>query len=275
MYTPQLISSSRYARVLMRNGGGSLIAAKLVAGGVIATATVSEGPGVSQDEATQLAADLAWTRDAVMWGLAPTKFAVWSSGHYKGMFAEPPTEQQIQKSWAKSSQAVEATPVVGEAPFNVVTPGGDGLPDDWAVTLAKACDCVNRKLKEARTSEQIPIGYSVENVALPLLPLVGIVVAGAAVATIASVAAWRYLDPEARTAVAAVKASSEAYKARVSEWKETGKMPPASDIEQTTARAVGELGHDGGMSSATQTALIMGGTLGAFGLGVGVSKLLL
>lgn len=255
LYFPPTFSSLRYARVNAKVGFAQAVAVKLA---VADKLSIGKGPGLSQDEATQVVADLAWARDVVMYG-RPARVAAFKDG-------------RLVSSDYYRAEADENVPMVGDAPKRQIVPPSPGLPDDWGITLSNACDRVLGMVAAAETSSQIPIGYSLPiPAAFPVVA--GLIVGGLAVTVIGAVAAWRYLDPQARTSLALVEASSTAYRSRIASFAETGKMPPASELEQNTAAMVKELAEKGRSAGFLSGALVAGGALAAIGAGVAIGKM--
>lgn len=256
-YLPPNFSSLRYARVAARLGFAQAVAVKIA---IADKLSVGKGPGLTQDEATQVCASLAWSRDVAMYG-RPARIAAFQGG------------KLIGADYYRAGDGIENVPIVGDAPKRQIVPPGDGLPADWGVTLANACDAVLGMIRKSETATQIPIGYSMQiPAAFPVVS--ALIVGGLAVTVIGSVAAWRYLSPEARTSLALVEASATAYRARLAAYQETGKMPPASELETNTATMVKELAEKGRAAGFWSGAAVGGGAVAAIGGGIALSKLL-
>lgn len=262
-YNPALLSSTRYARVNFAHGMAPMIAVKLELQDV-GTPFGGAGPGMTQDEAVQVVADLALARDVVVNAGRPLRYAAFADGKWLGNLLAEDTPD---------AAGAELVPIVGDGPRRIVSPPSDGLPDNWPIILSDACDAVIRRVAKADRTSQIPIGYSM---AIPVIApvIAAIIVGGAAVAVIGTVAAWRYLDPQARTAVKLLEASSQAYRSRLETFRETGKMPPASDLETNTASEVLKLAGEGKSGSYLVGGLVGAGVMGAVGGGLLIGKAL-
>lgn len=254
-YSPPTLNALRYARVQMRVGAAQLLAVQLTAGGAVTP--VGSGPGVRQDDAVQLVTDLAVARSVVTWGTF-TESWVYKGGKFLGRGTPGRTV----------AAGEESIPVVGVEPLAQRVPPGKGAPDDWGITIALACERAIDAIADSQRSAELPLGYSAFGVpaALPL-PLAAVIVGGVAASVVGAVAAWRYLDPEARHQLAAIEAASVAYRTRIAAWRETGTMPEVTAIEQTTAEAVTKL------ASKTRTSgwLIGAGVAGGVALGAGAA----
>lgn len=248
----------RYARVGYRLGYGSLVAAKLQVGG---TLPIGEGAGVVQVEADQLAATFAYSRDWCMWGGA-THAAVFHKGAYVG--EEPPPNV--------SPAELDIVPVVGDAPYNYIAPGGKGLPENWGLLLGVACDYVLGKVRTAKRSSEIPLGWSMMVPTALGGGIVAIIVGGAAVAIVGAVAAYRYLDPDARAAMATVATAAQLYQARLEVLKKTGKLPDPSPIETSQAEAIKKLAGKGSANGWMLGGAVLGGLAGGMSLGAWAGK---
>lgn len=233
-----------YAKVELVTGVGDTIATMM---GTLASAPI-DGPGLTQEDAVQLASLWAWRRDRFMRG-ASWEVKVSLSGKMKGSKTDA-FHGVWQGSAAELAKLLTANPelratlMVGDGPLSSPYPGGGKLGDDWGITLARALDRQTVKIAKARQGGVIPTGYAswTKSVAAPAV--VGIIVGGAALAVVGSVAVWRYFDPELRKATAVLNAASSAYDARVQVAKQTGKMPPPSLIEEQTQGMISDLSRE-------------------------------
>jgi hypothetical protein len=259
--------SWRYARIDYNPAAAELVAATIT--GWAAMSGVERGPGLRQDDAAQLAADLAVTRGIIATAGDPeqTRYAVYDSG---GTFLRVQTPQGPELENGET-----AIPIAGDYPF---PPAGFKRPYDraldpnenWARDLVLAIDRCLRDLKRTEQAGSIPAGYGIEippDVQLGAVPplSIAIIVGGAAVAVIGTVATWRFLNPELRVQVASVRAAAKAYQARLAVLQTTGTMPGASPIEVANAAAVREASKDQSLWYAGIAAAAM------FGIGAGAA----
>lgn len=237
-----------------------------------------ERSGLNHSEAVQLAAAFVRVREEVMWG-GTADFAWYDSK--TGAFVEYTsslTEAQIVKRLEESAKGTEtglpetfAVPIFGEQDYGSAFPSGNGLPDNWGELLGRALDHSLSVIADAKQLHAEPSGVTAELAQAPgVLPL-SIIVAGTAASIIGSVAAWRALDPEARIAIEAIGAASEAYRERIRIFESSGKMPPPSETEKSAAEKVKEAAGEGG----TNGWLIAGGVAGGMAVGIGVGALVL
>ncbi len=250
----------RYARVAMVPTAGATIAASVQAWSVAGSAIPQAG--LSQEDSIQAATDLAILRHTALFG---------DVGHFafydaRGAF--------MGDAWGRGSEmtmpegASSAVAIVGDEPIRTNMPDANGeLGPGWNAELALAIDRVLKGLKGASQGASIPEGFG--TIGLPVLApaLVAIIVGGAAVGIIGSVAAWRYLDPQLRAQLAAVRAAASAYQLRVETWKATGTMPGPSPIELANADAVRATGAQGSSDAWIIAGAAVGGlVLGGLGL---------
>lgn len=246
----------RYAKIQLIPNAGNLVVAYLAASGVVSV----DGPGVTQEDAVQLVGQLAMQRDAAQLATRDRmRVAVYdSSGRFLGIS----TTSASKPGMPADVRAGGATmlPLVGDAPL---------VGDPWARDLADAIDNVTRAIARAKTATKPPVGGApIVPAGLPLAA--AILVGGAAVAVIGSVAAWRYLDPELRRDTAAIGAAATAYTDRLRTAAQTGTMPGPSEIEKSVAERVRARA-----SSERTTGLLVGGgiALGSAGLALGAAYL--
>lgn len=211
--------------------------------GYAAAGMPDKGPGVTQGDAVQLATHLAVLRNAVTYRRrGPAARYVVAGGEYQGtVFASKRgSEIDLVAEHVKAQQAVY--PIVGDERLYDPWPGSGpkGKPNGWGPLLALALDNATRRLATAERADAPPPGYGAIAVLLPPLAI-GIIVGGVAVTVIGAVAAWRYLDPDARKAIAITDAASKAYSERLAQAEVTGIMPPASPIEEQALPAITDL----------------------------------
>lgn len=219
--------------------------------------------GLAQADAVQLAAGLAILRTRCS---SPPGVGAWAiydkNGTFLGeRFADVPTLEALYKA--------EMMPIA-IAGDNAIAklPAGEGLPDTWGRDLALAIDQLLWRLGQAKTGANTG-GVIVATPALAL-PAIAVIVAGVAVTVVSTVAAWRFLDGDTRTKLAAVEAAAESYSARLDIYQQSGQMPPASEIEKAAAGTVKELAAERGMNRWAWTA---GGVGGGVALVVGGAAL--
>jgi hypothetical protein len=232
--------------------------------GLAAQATVTDrGPGLNQADAVQVAAELAALRDLVAaWGYAqvvgfPTGAPLVAS---QARLVETFGVTQLEDTANKMAQAgLDATFLVGDAPF---------IGEKWGRQLALALD---RLLVVIGSAEQGPSEQAhVVPGFLPaaVLPLI-VIVTGAALSIIASVATWRYLDPDVRRDGLLVRQAAEDYAARLQTFSKTGSMPAPSETEKSAVGTVERLAAARGGTDWGMGAAIAGGmTAGVLLLGV-------
>jgi hypothetical protein len=215
---------------------------------------VTEGPGLTQNDAVQIVANVAATRDLVgnfqcrtivEYTHAGVAVAVWEV--YGVYAAHTLTGQIIQRGNVYIF-------VVGDAPLQKYGPGGFSQPGDqtasdptmaqiladispvWGMKLALALDEVVARIGKAQIGGAPP--GSIDQVIAPALGTTAVIVAGVAIAVIGSLAAWRYLDPDLRASALMIKAAAESYAERLQTYAQTGTMPPASEVEKDAAPTV-------------------------------------
>lgn len=249
-----------YAKVDLVPGVAEVIATAM---GGLASSNV-EGPGLTQEDCVQLVSRWAWYRDRMMRGSAGNiKVALYYNGAFQRVWEGPIANLQKLLADGKCTARL----ITGDGPLVSPIPGGPGLGDDWAVQLAKAIDCTTTRIKKAKQGGDIPIGLASFTKPIVAPAVVAIIVGGAAVAVIGSVAVWRYFDPDLRKHVATVQGAVAAYDARVAVGKATGTMPPPSPLELGAKKAVEDAASTETTSSLLWGLGIAGGlTAGAVGL---------
>ncbi len=199
-----------------------------------------KGPGLSQGDAIQVVTQLSVLRNQVV---DVARFALFTKTAQLSEVVTPITEKQIAEvgDWpAITGGAV--IPIAGGDDLRNAQPGGVGLPKSWGSDLALSLDRLMQKIADAEKGPNIPVGFSEAQKSFALaLPIVAVIVAGVAVATIASVSAWRYLDPSTRLAITQVKEAGQNYRDRIQVFNDSGKMPPPSDAEIQAKAIVAQL----------------------------------
>lgn len=239
-----------FAIVDWRPGAGQeAIAQAMVRGGMTGSQTV------------QFAADLAYTRDFVLWEAAePDTIVFDADGRFRGMIqgvASTGVEALAGRTDREQVDAYKFVPIYGAAPMRSA-PHDTGMGRDWPKHLALAIDSVLREIPRLQIGEPPAGEFSL----LPAIPVL-VAVAGAAIAVVGSVAAWRYFDPNTVTRTAAIAAASDAYAARLLVQRETGTLPPPGPLETEAAAVVEEAADQG-----SRDALLVGGGV-AGGLAIG------
>lgn len=198
------------------------------------------GPGFTQADAVQAVTELAMLRDLVAgWNYARIaefspdgRHELWTAYGRRGV---ADLVAQIER------RGNAAMPVVGDAPF-VAPPEAVRASDPakrWGQKLALALDEVMMRIGKAELGPNIPLGgQQVADLVALQLALIAVIVAGAALSVIGSVAAWRYLDPEFRRDALLVREAAENYAQRLDIFERTGDMPPPSDVENQAVRSV-------------------------------------
>jgi len=202
--------------------------------------------GLTQSDAIQVAAGLAMLRDSVTVPRLRT-LAVYRGGEFQAR--ELATPERLAE--LDADPALSWVPIVGTTPLESppvgasVVQAGEQLgvpsitahvPDDWGRQLALAIDGVLHDIADARSGGETYDAPGAVNVLA--LPIVAVIVGGAAVAVIGAVGAWRYFNPDLRAKTEAITAASEAYAARLQVLENTKTMPPVSLIEEGAAAAV-------------------------------------
>lgn len=263
----------KYARVTFNPLAAEIVAAKLTGWAAMGAAGPARGPGLTQDEAVQFVTELAILRHSAACGLRRQQYAVYDAS--SGMLDTVLWSQPLV-----SIDGKHIIPIVGDESPPPVGLRGDYSPSldptkTWPRDLVLAIDNLLRQLKRAELGGSVPAGYGLEpppggpggevvTAAWPL-PIVAVVVGGAAIAVIGTAALWRYLDPEVRNRAAVIRAAAKSYEQRLQVLATTGTMPPASSIETSNAAAVVEM-------AKTQAGLYWGyGAAAIVGIGGGAA----
>jgi len=207
------------------------------------------------------------TEDLITWGTrvaqlrdravagGPVRYAVpYGDG---GLVESPSTYSEAQRQTVLAGLGgATAYPIVGNAPLM--------SGDPWARTLALASDNVLRRVAKAPSSSNEGPSLTYQT-ASPVI--VGIIVAGAAVAVVGGVVAWRALDPETVRHQADLDAALQAYDARLTHKEATGTMPEPSPVEQAVEKSIVTLAAEGKRRSWLLSLGVVGGfTVGVTGL---------
>jgi hypothetical protein len=220
-------------------------------------------PGVSQNDAVQMVCELAMLRDLVAAPMC-ARFAVYggSDPTLEGFYDECGYNQIFQALNKVSNSGASVVHMYGDAPLTDPAMFRSSNPTSkWGMKLALALDqsmvLLSRSMQDAQEQAQVLQGFA------PQAIIAAIIVTGAAVAVIGSIAAWRYLDPQWRTDSLLVRQAAEDYGARLTAWQATGTMPPPSETEKTAVPTVERLGAarsgtDWGMGAAVGGGFLVG-----------------
>lgn len=214
--------------------------------------------GFLRADVDQMVMDLAVQRDLILLGHHSRAALFDGQGVFQGtvdtITAKQYQEQQLgHPDWTSIG-------IWGGAPLEQIWPSAtdaQGNPievGEQAVSLAKAIDGLLIRIGRSETANAAPSGTPAisQNVIAPVV--VAIVVAGVAASVIGGTYVWRRFAPEVQRDLAAIRAASDAYLARVEIYKSTGKMPPAGPIEAATSKLVSE-----SASTAAKRDLLVGG----------------
>ena len=235
-----------------------------------------EAMGMTHADAVQVAVGLAQLRDLVTVPRGRT-VAIYRGGRFVRceLYATP---EQLAK--LDADPALSWVPIVGTTPLQS-PPVGQSLvqlgeqhgipsvtaavPKDWGRQLALAIDGVLGDIADTRAGAE---AFEVPTMQPALaLPIVALIVGGAAVAVVGAVGVWRYFNPDLRAKTEAIAAASTAYSERLQVFERTKVMPPVSAIEEGAAAAVVEAAK-----SETSAAWYFGGGVAG---GVALSTLAL
>ncbi|MGH7605573.1 MAG: hypothetical protein ACRENK_16460 [Gemmatimonadaceae bacterium] len=204
--------------------------------------------GLSGADCVQAAVYLATLRDVVAsydiaTGGPSARLAIYRDGHQVEYF-EGNAQQGIERA-RQLAGSERAFLVVGNAEFRgcalYLRSDLFEIPvDAWGMKLALALDQV---LVRMSTSEQAASPMQAQPAVFPLAAVI-VIVTGAAIALIGSVAAWRYFDPDFQRDATLVNAAAESYTARLAAAQATGTMPPVSPIESGAVDAVTRMSSD-------------------------------
>lgn len=221
----------KYATVEFVLGAGDLLNVA-IAGWATAGGTIPQA-GLTQNDAVQFVTDLAALRHAATCG-AVGEFAIFRGGKW------------VRNVWSLGfpdlSDGESSVPIVGSERLSTASPGGGELGPHWGRDLALAMDQIMAELADARQAGEPPSGFGPVGIVVPAAApaVVAIIVGGVALGVIGTAAAWRYLDPELRTRAAEVRAAAKAFEGRLRVLRDTGTMPPPSELEKANAEAVRE-----------------------------------
>lgn len=246
-----------------------------------AASTLEEGPGFAQDEIVQVVSCFAVWRDFCAHG-GSAEIAFYRNGdfYYASETVTATEYKQIMGGQLKSGESEKDTngkkvtttalSVWGDGPEGQTgdwEPGA-GLPENWGAQLSAACNWSIETIADAKQAASKPVvAGEFVNVLLPAAAITAaIIIAGTAAAVIGATAAWRFFDPKERTAMAAISAASNSYMARIETFKQTGKMPPPSEIETGARKAVEEAASSSDKDAWMMFGLVTGGiVLGTVG----------
>ena len=231
----------------------------------------ARGPGLSQGEAVQVALELAALRDlCAAWG-----FARVAAFPKPGATVDPAQPRYVETHGLEELNAtadrmakagLDATFVVGLAPF-IEVPNALPVPS-WGRLLALALDGL---MVTIGTAEQGPAEQArVTPGFLPaaVIPLV-VIVTGAALSIIGTVATWRYLDPDVRRDGLVIRQAATDYAQRLVVYQQSGTMPPPSTLETGALETVQRLAAARATTDWTWAAVVAGGvTVGTLVLGI-------
>ncbi|MHC4218174.1 MAG: hypothetical protein ACYSU7_06915 [Planctomycetota bacterium] len=224
----------KFARVEFDASSAGAVFSKLVGWAAMAGAGPDKGPGLTQNESVQFAAQLASLRTAIARSGKSIELAAYDGENrfVRTLIATPESELDPDLHYF---------PIVGTDP--VPAANGGELGKRWGADLVLAIDRLLAQIAKSERAGEAPAGYGaapmpgIMPAALPVAAI-AVLVGGAAVAVIGTAAVWRYLDPEVRTRAAAVTSAAQSYQARILAAQTTGVMPPPSPIEVATAEIV-------------------------------------
>lgn len=193
-----------------------------------------KGPGLSQADAVQCATQLAVLRSGVTNGGRGPIAVFDAQGRFLRMVEVIADRRGLADELVRRGERVvfvvgkQGTPLIHADP-------GQGVPKNWGLVLALALDRQCRVIADAEMGPNVPIGFAdLRETFFPGVPAI-LLVAGAALSVIGAVAAWRYLDPDARREMLEVREAARHYSERLHIFEQTGRMPAPSDIEKATA----------------------------------------
>lgn len=229
--------------------------------------------GLAQPDAVQVVAALAALRDLVA---APF--------YQKAIEFDPrsgtPRFVETHEAWGVDAAAElrqdvaergnRLVQVVGEAPWSPHREADDPLPQ-WGQKLGLALETVMLRMAKQKIGPAIPLASEPAwFLGIPPVAMVAVIVAGTALAVIGAIAAWRYFDPDFRTAALMVRQAADDYAQRLEVYKGGQPMPPPSQIELEAASTVEKMAAE---RSGTSWAWGLGIAGGLTALAVGASAL--
>lgn len=254
-----------YAKVDWSPGGSEIIAVSL---GVTAAADGSTGPNpggtVAHADLVQLATGLSLFRDSNMIGARGlARVACFNKlGSLIGVSRVNPIDPKLPK------ECTSFYTIAGDGPI-VSVKGGAGLPDNWGAQLARASDNCLRRIGKSKQTD----GSGGGMVTPALAPVaIAIIVGGAALAVIGTVAAWRYLDPDLRRDIAQTQVAASAFSARLQALRETGTLPPPSPVETGVAKRIATLSSDETKRGLLYGGAVAGGVVAVAGAGWAIRR---
>jgi hypothetical protein len=265
----------QWARVEYQPGAAPVVFARL---SLLGTASDAMGlSGMTGNESVQVATYLAGLRDTcASWNpLAGGPYATMAAFSKTGAperMLEGNSVYLEKKFKELASRDYRFTPVVGDAPFlKTATRAQDFNPTNgWGRKLALAIDEVLQRMGRSEQGGETPPTVEPAQFAR-VIPLI-VIVTGAAIAVIGSVAVWRYLDPDLRRDIVMVEDAARNYATRLGLWKETGTMPPPSVSETEALSTVESLAKSRSGSDWLWGAGIAGGITLAAVVSVAISK---
>lgn len=204
---------------------------------------IARGPGLDQGDAVQFVTHMAYLQSACASGIEPYQQAWYrSDGSFAGV------RSLGQK---RPENATIHVPIYGEEPLRRPQYGSGQMGVNWPRDLALACGTVIRKVVRAERGPEVVPGWGGEypGGASPIPGGIGVgalavIVAGAAVAVVGTMAAWRYFAPEVRIQSAYVATAARAYETRLRAMVTNGVELPPSPIELAAAQPVREAARE-------------------------------
>lgn len=208
------------------------------------------GPGLKGSDTVQVATFFAALRDVCAsydlksGGPVSSIAAFKADGESIGVLEGGPEYMRRKTTELLKEKNVGMMAILGDAPFRATaTHAYDWNPTPaWGKKLALSIDELLTRMGKSEQGGEVPPAFMAADfvtVAFPI-PLL-VIVTGAALAVIGSVAVWRYLDPDLRRDVLVVKQAAEGYAMRLGIWKQTGTMPPPSAVESDALETVERL----------------------------------
>jgi hypothetical protein len=218
-----------------------------------------EGPagGLTQNQAVQLVTWLAGLRDRIA---APgfAQIATWNAAGQSMGLREAFGTAGVQAVLADvKARHLSALYVAGDKPFFQPHAPDGPLHDNprLGIKYATALDNIMVRIGKAEQGGEVPA--TVQLGQWQIAALVAVVVTGAALAVIGTVAAWRYLDPDFRRDALIVHDAAQLYSARLDVFERTGQMPEPSELETQAGPTVERLA-----SERSKTGWIVGAAVG-------------
>jgi hypothetical protein len=252
-------------------------------------AITSQGPGIGQADAVQMAAEFAATRDLVAnWQCRTIAEVTTPAGKPVAIWKAYGVTEAFQIMDGINQRGNVGMFIVGDGPLLQYGPGGFSGPNDtsttdanaaqilasispkWGQKLALALDQVLAQIAIAPQGAAPPATAS--EIVLPVVATTAIIVSGVAIAIIGSVAAWRYLDPDLRASALLIRQAAADYAERLGVYAQTGTMPPASDIEKQAAPTVQSMSSSRSKTDWLWGGAVVGGIAGGFLLAAAIGS---